>query len=357
MTPTFDKVHNKFKLNGISFDRNGLKELAYSFIKEGQPFERIIGNFIADWLDPNDYVLCKTSGSTGKPKTIRIEKQAMVNSAIATGDFFGLKPKDKALLCLPAQAISGRMMLVRAMIIGLELDAIKPSKVLNVNPKKKYTFCALTPMQLADNLPKINNIKTIIVGGAPVSVKLIESIKDSKVQFFETYGMTETVSHIAVKQLNGFKSSKPDLTFKTLPGVDISKDERDCLVIDAPRVSKQKIVTNDIVKITDESSFEWLGRYDNIINSGGVKLYPEVIESKLQDVISERFFVTSMPDDTLGEKLVLVVESGDKQFDQAIFKVLDKYEVPKDIFFIKNFVETLSGKIQREKTVVLLKQS
>ncbi len=357
MTPTFDKVHNKFKLNGISFDRNGLKELAYSFIKEGEPFERVIGNFIADWLDPNDYVLCKTSGSTGKPKTIRIKKQAMVNSAIATGDYFGLKPKDKALLCLPAQAISGRMMLVRAMILGLELDAIKPSKVLNINPRKKYTFCALTPMQLASNLRKIENIKTVIVGGAPVPFKLIESIKDSKVQFFETYGMTETVSHIAVKQLNGFKSSRPDLTFKTLPGVSISKDNRDCLVIDAPMITDQKIETNDIVKLTDKGSFEWLGRYNNVINSGGVKLHPEVIETKLQAFISERFFVTSLPDDIFGEKLVLVVESDDKQFDQAIFKVLDKYEVPKDIFFIKNFVETHSGKIQREKTKVSLKQS
>ena len=168
--------------------------------------------------------------------------------------------------------------------------------------------------------------------------------------------MTETVSHIAVKQLNGFKSSKPNLTFKTLPGVNISKDERDCLVIEAPRISKQKIVTNDIVKITDESSFEWLGRYDNVINSGGIKLYPEVIESKLQDVISERFFVTSMPDDTLGEKLVLVVESQkNKSLEKTTFKGLDKYEVPKEIIIVPKFVESISGKVQRCKTLQLVK--
>lgn len=351
MIPSFDKVHNRFKLNGISFDRNGLKELAYSFIKEGEPFERVIGNFISDWLDSNDYVLSKTSGSTGKPKTIKIKKQAMVNSAIATGDYFRLKPSDKALLCLPAQAISGRMMLVRAMILGLELDAIKPSKTLSIDQEKRYTFTAFTPMQLANNLDKIINIKTIIVGGAPVSYSLMENIKDSKVQIFETYGMTETVSHIAVKKLNGFKASKADSVFKVLPGINISKDDRDCLVIDAPNITSEKVVTNDIVRLTGEGSFEWLGRLDNVINSGGVKLFPEIIETKLQAHISERFFISSLPDDELGEKLVLVVEGQGKDFDRSIFKALDRFEVPKDVRFVENLIETHSGKIARKETL------
>lgn len=355
MIPSFDKVHNRFKLNGISFDRNGLNELAYSFIKEGEPYERVIGNFIADWLDSNDYVLSKTSGSTGKSKTIKIKKQAMVNSAIATGDYFRLKPSDKALLCLPAQAISGRMMLVRAMILGLELDAIKPSKTLNIDQEKRYTFTAFTPMQLANNVDKIKNIKTIIVGGAPVSYSLMENIKDSKVQIFETYGMTETVSHIAVKKLNGFKASKADSVFKVLPGINISKDDKDCLVIDAPNITSEKVVTNDIVRLTGEGCFEWLGRFDNVINSGGIKLNPEIIESKLQGLISDRFFVSSIPDEELGEKVVLVLENSKVNVDFSVFKVLDKYEAPKEVVAVPKFKETQSGKIQRHKTLELLK--
>lgn len=355
MIPSFDKVHNKFKLNGISFNRNGLKELAYSFIKEGQPYEKNIGNFIADWLDPNDYVLSKTSGSTGKPKTIKIKKQAMVNSTIATGDYFKLKPKDKALLCLPTQAISGKMMLVRAMILGLELDVIKPARYPKINPKINYQFCAFTPLQLSNSLHKINNMKTIIVGGAPVSKLLMDNLRDSKSHIFETYGMTETVSHIAVKKLNQFKYSNPETVFKVLPNVNISKDERDCLIINAPHITKEKVITNDIVNLTSSDSFEWLGRFDNVINSGGVKLYPEVIESKLQSQIYERFFVSSIQDDELGERVVLVVEGLNTVVDNSVFTVLNKYEVPKDVFVIPKFIETQSGKIQRDKTLLLVK--
>ena len=356
MIPTFDKVHNRFKLNNISFDRNDLKELAYSYIKEGEPFEKVIGNFVSDWLDTNDYILTKTSGSTGKPKTIKVKKQAMVNSAIATGDYFGLKPRDKALLCLPVQAISGKMMVVRAMMLGLELDAIKPSISPDISTNKKYHFCAFTPAQLSNSLKKIENIKTIIVGGAPISDALVNEIINVKSTVYETYGMTETVSHVAIKKLNKVSQSTKEKLFQVLPNVTISLDDRECLVIDAPHLSNNKIITNDVVRLIDHTSFKWIGRFDNVINSGGVKLYPEVIESKLQNVISERFFVISEPDEKLGEKLILVVEaSKTKVFDKSVFKGLDKYEVPKKTLTVPKFVESVSGKIQRNKTLQLVK--
>ncbi|WP_230401557.1 AMP-binding protein [Hanstruepera ponticola] len=354
VVPTYDKIHVRFKFNDISFDRDALKELAYSYIKEGEPFEKEIGDFLSDWLDNKDYIFSKTSGSTGKPKILKIKKQSMVNSVIATGDFFDLEPKNSALLCLPAQAISGKMMLVRAMILGLELDAVKPKKSIDINLAKQYDFIALTPMQLYNSLDRVKNIKTIIVGGAPVNSSLLKAIQTLKADVYETYGMTETVSHIAIKKLNNFDSQINKPLFHVLPNISISTDDRSCLVIKAPYLSDEVVITNDVVKVHEENTFEWLGRYDNVINSGGVKLHPEVIESKLQDFIFERFFVTSVPDDELGQKLVLILESDNYMFDRSIFSCLDNYEIPKKICFVKSFTELSSGKVSRSETLKLL---
>ncbi|WP_223115330.1 AMP-binding protein [Hanstruepera ponticola] len=351
VVPTYDKIHVRFKFNDISFDRDALKELAYSYIKEGEPFEKEIGDFLSDWLDNKDYIFSKTSGSTGKPKILKIKKQSMVNSGIATGDFFDLEPKNSALLCLPAQAISGKMMLVRAMILGLELDAVKPKKSIDINLAKQYDFIALTPMQLYNSLDRVKNIKTIIVGGAPVNSSLLKAIQTLKADVYETYGMTETVSHIAIKKLNNFDSQINKPLFHVLPNISISTDDRSCLVIKVPYLSDEVVITNDVVKVHEENTFEWLGRYDNVINSGGVKLHPEVIESKLQDFISERFFVTSVPDAILGEKLILVIESIDNQIDETVFNVLNKHEKPREIVNISKFSESNSGKVLRKRSL------
>lgn len=355
MIPKFDKVHIRFKLNGIHYNHIQLKELAYSYIKEGADFEKAIGAFLGDWLDNKPYIKTKTSGSTGVPKTIKVEKQSMVNSAIATGDFFNLKPGNKALMCLPAQVISGKMMLIRAMMLGLELDSIKPSKEPKINPKKQYNFCAMIPMQLQHCLQKNLKIKTIIVGGAAVSDDLINNIQTLNSTVYETYGMTETVSHIAVKQLNSISKTKIESYFSVLPNITISQDERNCLVIEAPYLSNAKIITNDIVVLHSKTSFEWLGRYDNVINSGGVKLFPEVIEKKLQNVIKARFFITSKLDSVLGEKLVLIVEGSTEAINYESLESLNKHEFPKEIISVPKFVETNTGKIQRNETIRLLK--
>ena len=272
----------------------------------------------------------------------------MVNSAIATGDFFNLEPSKSALLCLPVQAISGKMMLVRAMILGLELDAIKPKKSIEINSIKRYDFIALTPMQLFNSLDRVKSIKTIIVGGAPVNNSLLKAIQTLNADVYETYGMTETVSHIAIKKLNNFESEINKSLFQVLPNITISLDDRNCLVINAPHLSDEVVITNDVVKVHGENTFEWLGRHDNVINSGGVKLHPEVIEAKLQDFISKRFFVTSVPDTILGEKLIFVMESLDNQIDKSIFSVLNKYEKPREIVSIPKFKESNSGKVLRK---------
>ncbi|MEL0456573.1 AMP-binding protein [Flavobacteriaceae bacterium SZ-1-7] len=356
MIPNYTNVHLKFKLDGLSYKYDDLMEIAYSYVKEGEPYQQDLGNFLLDWLDRHDYVVVKTSGSTGKPKSIKIKKQAMVNSAIATGDFFNLQPGDKVLNCLPSNFIAGKMMIVRAIMLGLELDMTEPAALPLIDYEKDYTFCAFTPMQLKNFAKYLQSIKVAIVGGGMVSKPIIESIKDKKPLVYETYGMTETVSHIAVKKLNNFSGSESIETsyFNTLPDITVSQDERNCLVIDAPQLSDKKIVTNDVVKLHSNTSFEWLGRYDNVVNSGGIKLFPEQIEKKLQNKIKGEFFIASKPDDTLGEKLILVMEAKEDNLDRSIFDVLDKYEKPKEVIVVPKFKETSSGKIHRKKTLKMI---
>jgi O-succinylbenzoic acid--CoA ligase len=329
-------------------------EVAYSFVKEGDPYQQELGNFLLDWLDNRDYMLVQTSGSTGKPKKIKITKQAMVNSAIGTGDFFNLEPGYKVLHCLPSNFIAGKMMIVRAIVLGLELDMIEPSAFPQIDYEKKYHFCAFTPMQLKNFAKYLKQIKTVIVGGGRVSDDILDLIKDKNPHVYETFGMTETVSHIAVKKLNNFEDETNNSYFNTLPEVKVSTDTRGCLIIEAPTLSNEKIITNDIVKIHSDTSFEWIGRYDNVINSGGIKLYPEQIEAKLRSEIAEQFFIASIPDEALGDKVVLIIEAEENELKTINFDGLDKFEKPKEVLTILKFIETASGKIHREKTLAQL---
>ena len=356
MIPQYNKIHNKFRLNGMPYNREDLKEVAYSFVKEGESYEQVIGNFLLDWLDDNDYVLTKTSGSTGKPKTIKLKKQAMVHSAIATGDYFKLKPGDSALHCLPSNFIAGKMMLIRAMILGLKLDILEPTSRPYIS-NKSYDFCAMVPMQVENSLEKLNSIKTLIIGGASVSARLEEKLRGLKTKVYATYGMTETITHVAVNQLTSntvISSGVEKSHFKTLPNINISQDKRDCLVIEAPHLFQGKLITNDIVKILSDTEFEFLGRYDNVINSGGVKLFPEQIEAKLSRILDERHFISSEADETLGERVVLIIESESNVLNKSVLDVLEPYEKPKKIYTVSKFIETPSGKINRSKTLKLI---
>ncbi|MDT0559427.1 AMP-binding protein [Ichthyenterobacterium sp. W332] len=344
MIPHFNKVHNRFKLDGRYFNQSSLKEVAYSYVKEGESYEKSIGDFLLDWLNSSPFIQVKTSGSTGAPKTIQLQKQAMVHSAIATGDFFKLQPGDSALLCLPADFIAGKMMLVRAMILGLEIDVTVPTSKPYLLPNKTYKFVAMTPMQLENSVDSINAIETLIIGGAKVSTRLKEKVKHSKTMLFETYGMTETITHVAVKPFNTHY-------FKTLPSIQISKDKRGCLELIVPYISKKPIITNDMVAIHSETEFEWLGRYDNVINSGGVKIHPEQLEAQLSKHLDYNFFFTSITDDQLGDRLVLVLETDSNTLDTNTFDDFDKFNTPKDIYCVSKFSYTKSGKIDRAKTL------
>lgn len=341
---TYHNVHNKFKLNGFHLNREDLCRVAYSFIKEGEDFEKPVGDFLLDWFDDKSYLEINTSGSTGVPKLIRVDKQAMVRSSLATGDFFDLKPGDRVLHCLPAKYVAGKMMFIRGFILGLEIDFVAPSSHPLDAIDHDYEFTALVPMQAQYSIDKLHRVKKIIIGGAKITKPLEDKLKKIKSEIYETYGMTETITHIAAKKIG-------EDAFTVFPNVILSQDDNNCLLIKALSISDTIIETNDIVEMVSENKFIWLGRYDNVVNSGGIKLIPEQIEEKLATRIPRRYFVIGQPDQVLGEKLVLIVEGEPFTIEDAVFDVLDKYEKPKQIHFVKHFEETPTGKIIRKETL------
>lgn len=346
ISPTYHNVNNHFKLNGFHLNEEDLCRVAYSFIKEGENFEKPVGDFLLDWFDGKSYIEMQTSGSTGTPKKIKVDKQAMVNSALATGDFFDLRPGNKALQCLPVKYVAGKMMLIRAIILGLELDYVAPT----AHPMKglddtHYDFIAMVPLQAQNSLEELKNVKKLIVGGAKINKTLEKKLMKLPTEVYETYGMTETITHIAAKRVGAN-------AFTVLPHVTISYDERQCLVIHAPHIiAEETVVTNDLVELINENQFRFLGRIDNIINSGGVKIMPEQVEQKLDGLLERRFYFASKEDKELGEKVVLVIEGDAFEVNPSIFEGLDKYERPKEIIFVPKFKETENGKIIRKTSL------
>ncbi len=342
---TYEFVNSHFKLNGFHLDREDLCRVAYSFIKEGEDFEKPVGDFILDWFDSKSYIEMQTSGTTGTPKIIRVDKQAMVESALATGDFFNLHAGNRALQCLPVKYVAGKMMLIRAIILGLDLDYVAPTSHPMEGLEDHYDFVAMVPMQAQNSLKELHNVKKLIVGGAKISAALEQDLLKLPTEVYETYGMTETITHIAAKRVG-------EKAFTVLPHVFISYDDRNCLVIHAPKIIKEEaIITNDLVELINENQFLFLGRLDNVINSGGIKLMPEQIEQKLSTGIKERFFITSKEDKELGEKVILVIEGPSYDLDKSIFDTLDKYQKPKEIIFVSKFKETENGKVLRKESL------
>ncbi len=336
-------IHDNFLLNNSRYNKQELLKLAPPET-EGRTDEVNIdaafANFIENWFDDSAFINLQTSGSTGVPKQIKVKKQFMVNSAISTGLFFNLNPGDKVLNCLPMQYVSGKMMLVRALILGLNLDYIESNSHPLKNNNTHYDFVAMVPLQAQNSINELDLVKKLIIGGAKINPKLESQLLTTNTKCYETYGMTETVSHIAVKKLG-------ETFFKLLPDVKITLDNRNCLIIDAPKISDNVIITNDLVEIKSDNEFILFGRYDNIINSGGVKIIPEVLESKLLKHIDRRFFIMGKPDDVLGEKVILVVEGTVKKIQSNVFEDFNKYEKPKEIIFIQKLSETKNGKIIR----------
>ncbi len=344
--------HQKFSLNGQSFTEPKAL-LLYS--KNSWP---AVYSFLRDWFDSEEHVSVQTSGSTGTPKTIQLKKEQMVHSARATGAFFELPEGTTALLCLSPDYIAGKMMLVRAMVLGWQLDVIAPLKNPLEALDKYYDFTAMVPMQVFHSLDHLQSIKKLIIGGGRISSDLEKALESSATEVFATFGMTETITHIAARRLATKNYPKRQDDYRVLPGVHVSTDSRGCLLIDAPKITEEPVCTNDLVILNSEQEFRWLGRYDSIINSGGIKVIPEMVEEKIGPLVSNRFFVTGLPDKILGERVVLIVEAarvGKDLLERLKNETsLSKYELPKEIFASPNFVETATKKIQRQKTLDLI---
>jgi len=311
------------------------------------PIWNDIHRFILDWLHPSSKVNLQTSGSTGAPRTISMNKSWMEASARLTAEKLGLNSGDHALLCLPLQFVAGKMMLVRAMCLDLDLKVIEPTSNPLAKLSENIDFVAMTPMQLASSLThgQLDRVKTLIVGGAQVNPILIEKIQCQKTRIFETWGMTEAASHIALRPLNG--PEKCDC-FTALPGISLSKNEQDCLIIQADHLGGKAIITTDVVELLSDHSFRWLGRYDNVINTGGVKIFPEVVEKKLAPHISDRdFFIGEMSDAVLGQKVALFIEGEPFELPEETWVSLTKFEKPQEVRFIAKLPRTSTGKAIR----------
>lgn len=345
MTP---EVHPSFKLNGRSLDHNGLMTIAYSYVKEGELYEKQIGDFLLNWLDNFSYHTVFSSGSTGTPREYRLDKQHMINSARMTGERFHLPAESEVINCLPLSYVAGKLMLVRAIELGWHIDLVRPSRNPLEKAAKRYDFTALTAYQVKHSLKHLYKSRKIIIGGGPVDEAIVDNLQGSHTQAFHTYGMTETSTHVGVRELY----PKYEEYFTALPGVKVRLNGADCLVVDAPDLISEPIVTNDLAKVEDEKRFKILGRADNVIITGGIKIHPESLENKLSKYIDSRFFVTSEPEKDLGRQVVIYVEGDGVDLDSAFAKAkLDRYEKPRRIIFVKEFVETHTGKIDRKDII------
>lgn len=306
--------------------------------------------FVESWKNGTDLFEVRTSGSTGKPKTILLRREQLEASATRTLNYFRLQPGDTAVLALPIHTIAGKMMVVRSIIGQLKLivtdPGVRPMDALL--PDEKIAFFPISPMQLEQLKPEeLARIRYILLGGSPLSPTLEKQITSLHSHTYIGFGMTETVSHIALR-----KAGSP--CYEALQGVDFStKDDK--LVVNDQLLGLVDLETNDLVELKTQTSFKWLGRADFVINSGGVKIHPEQLERFLSASIDGNFFIAGIPDDTFGQKCILVSDTMTKVDDFERLCVLCKehfgaYSAPKQWVQLP-FIYSSGTKINRRLTL------
>ena len=311
--------------------------------------------FLAQWNDTSDVIEVHTSGSTGKPKRLLVEKRRMVNSARITCDFLGLKEGDSALLCMPLDYIAGKMVVVRSLVSHLHLISVTPSSHPLKDVTQPIDFAAMVPLQVYSSLQepaereRLLSIRHLIIGGGAIDDSLESQLQQFPNAVWSTYGMTETLSHIALRRISGENSS---LWYSPLDGVDVSLSSDSCLEIYAPQVNPEKLHTNDIAELRTlpdgSKEFRILGRKDNVIDSGGIKIQAEEVERLLRPHLSCGFMITKVSDARLGEAVTLLVESDDVDNILAVCKhVLPRHWVPRHIFPESHIPITETGKPAR----------
>lgn len=348
-----------YRVCSHTFSRPELRALSLEKISTiGTPsWEREIWSFILKWFSNDESIAVTTSGSTGKPKSIELSKEKMIESAKATISFFNLEKGNSALLCLPVKYIAGKMMIVRALVGGMNLEFVEPASSPDLSGFTQIDFAAMTPMQAiklvqtTNSIRNLQKVKKLILGGSALPAKLEEKLQGLKTEIWQTYGMTETITHIALRKVNGKNHSG---WYQTLPGVHVEASVNDRLQISYPKIGIEKMLTNDVAEFNQQGQFKILGRFDSVVNSGGVKLYPEAIEKKIESLFETAFFLTGTPDEILGEHLVLVVEGlepDSKTYSSLKDKLKTKlsgFEVPKEIIFRTKLKRTGNGKLIRD---------
>jgi O-succinylbenzoic acid--CoA ligase len=307
--------------------------------------------FLEEWNNSSPYVHVQTSGSTGTPKPILVEKRRMLNSARITCDFLGLKPGDTALLCMSLDYIAGKMMVVRSIERGLKLIVQEP----NGHPMAEHIgdvdFAAMVPMQVYNSLQvpeereRLKHIKHLIIGGGAIDDALADELKTFPNAVWSTYGMTETLSHIALRRLSGPEVSE---FYTPFPGVRLSLSDEGCLVIDAPEVCPEPLVTNDIAELSSQN-FKILGRKDNIICSGGIKIQAEEVERQLRPYMRVHYLISKRPDPKFGEIVVLLTEGFIDEAREVCQRVLPKYHQPRAYIHLDHIPLTETGKPARKQ--------
>ena len=374
------KKENRISTNFQNFRRSGMyngtihvdnykltaeqvAEGNYDFGAIPQPLADAL-EFINQWLMGHDLFKIKTSGSTGKPKIVSISRRQMVLSAQNTISALGIDANDTALVAINTKFIGGKMMIVRALEAGMDMIIREPSAnpLHDLPGELKVDFTALVPFQLKEILEadpgKLNQIKYILIGGAPLLPDLEIKIKALKPAVYQTFGMTETVSHIALRRLNGADIS--DL-YTAFENVNLSQDERGCLMIRSEITNNQNVITNDIVEIVNRRQFKWLGRIDNVINSGGIKIQVEKLERQIGVLLNNhlRFFIYGIPDKKLGEKVVLLIESeplpseSHEKILKSLKGIAQKYYRPREVLYLPRFIYSETGKIMRKESISL----
>ena len=326
--------------------------------------------FLNEWHNDRPTVLVHTSGSTGKPKPLLVEKSRMEASARITCNFLGLQQGDTALLCMPLDYIAGKMMVVRALTCGLRLIAVTPSGTPCWD--EPVDLAAMVPLQVWNLLQQrpsqLKQIRHLLIGGGAIDERMEEALKDFPNAVWSTYGMTETLSHIALRRLNGPTASEWYTPFE---GVTLSQTDEGCLVIEAPAVHDGPLVTNDIVELSsllDQRSlctlksknskrFRIIGRKDNVICSGGIKIQMEEVERLLHPHLSIPYMITRAKDERLGEMVVLLTEGGNPDEVKAVCeRVLPKYWQPRRVIIVDHLPMTETGKPARAEAEKLARQ-
>ncbi|MCE7060519.1 AMP-binding protein [Dyadobacter sp. CY343] len=333
-------------------------------LRPEDPYLAKVHDFMRAWKTGQQEFVLHTSGSTGAPKPIRLSRNQLVSSAVATGKALNLGSGTRALVCLNVNYIAGLMMLVRGMELDWQLAVIEPSSnpLLDIDASDEFDFAALVPMQLASILEnsstrnRANSLGKILLGGAPVSSHLQNEISQMYPPVFQSYGMTETVSHVALRKLNG---PLPEDYYTFLPGIQFGTDPRSCLFVSGAVTNGETVQTNDLVEISG-NTFKWIGRADHVINSGGVKIVLDQVDEIVAQTffhlgIANSFFSWYLPDEKLGQKLVLIVEGQPLSFGEDL--ILDEirkrssaYETPKHIYFVAQFTKTPTGKVDKRSS-------